>query len=77
VLELREGGFCRNSTSSPLRSTASPEGPKLLSTKLRWRLLLCNSSADAARPYHEFVTLSLPERSISKPAARCKPLWTS
>jgi glutamate-1-semialdehyde aminotransferase/acyl carrier protein len=64
VLELREGGFLpeldENASATPtLASAHVKEDQKLPLHEAQvgvW--LLCNSSADAARPYHEFVTLS-------------------
>ncbi len=50
VLELREGGFL------PGIESADKNLPLHEAQVGVW--LLCNSSADAARPYHEFVTLS-------------------
>jgi len=61
VLELREGGFLpeldeQSSAAVPAKPGEDQKLPLHEAQVGVW--LLCNSSADAARPYHEFVTLS-------------------
>ena len=66
VLELREGGFLPEPDEHPSVAAASNPAQTDLQKDQQLPLhdaqvgvwLLCNSAADAARPYHEFVTLS-------------------
>jgi glutamate-1-semialdehyde aminotransferase/acyl carrier protein len=58
ALELREGGFLPelDANASAVNVSADQQLPLHEAQVGVW--LLCNSAADAARPYHEFVTLS-------------------
>jgi glutamate-1-semialdehyde aminotransferase/acyl carrier protein len=66
VLELREGGFLPELDEHPSAEAAANGVPAKIEGDQKLPLheaqvgvwLLCNSAADAARPYHEFVTLS-------------------
>ncbi len=75
VLELREGGFLPEideNASSPAVSngTGSADQQLPLHEAQVGVWLLCNSSPDAARPYHEFVTLSFQRHAQCRCPAR-------
>jgi glutamate-1-semialdehyde aminotransferase/acyl carrier protein len=58
MLEMREGGFLPEIDSTAVVSGNGADQNLPLHEAQIGVWLLCNSSADAARPYHEFVTLS-------------------